>query len=137
MPETSGTAQAGGLRLWKIWYLLGAIMLLAVATVSLMPAPPQVPVGDKLTHLVVYLVLGAWFALLARNLKALTQSAIGLVLYGALLELLQGAGGYRFAEWADLFANGIGVGLGLLVYPTPLRRLMYWIDRRLAGLLQQ
>ncbi|MNJ74215.1 VanZ like family protein [compost metagenome] len=40
----------------------------------------------------------------------------GLLGYGVLIELLQGLTGYRFAEWADLLADGLGIALGVLAY---------------------
>ncbi len=122
------------LRLAPLWYGIGALLLAAVALASLLPAPPQVAVGDKVSHLLTYFVLSGWFAVLARDAKILLLSALGLLVYGGLIELLQGMTGYRYAEWADLAANGIGIGAGLLCYPTPLRRLLRFIDARLAGL---
>ncbi len=137
MKTAAENADAGGftLRLKILWYLLGMLALLAVALVSLMPAPPQVGVNDKLSHLLTYFVLGAWFAVIAEHRRALAIGALGLVGYGALLELLQGLGGHRYAEMADLLANAAGIALGLVGYATPLRRLLRWVDRRLAGLI--
>ena len=75
-----------GLKLVKIWYLLGGLMLLAVGTVSLMPVP-DVGVNDKLSHLVTYFFLGGWFSLLATNRVSLGWTIVGLIAYGILLEL--------------------------------------------------
>ena len=134
MSDSRGVPFSSALRLKKFWYLLGAVMLLAVGVASLMPVPPQDGVNDKLLHLLTYVVLGAWFALLAQNRAALALSGLGLICYGALIEVLQGLTGYRVAEWGDMLANGLGVALGLMCYPTPLRSVLRWIDKRLAGL---
>ena len=52
--------------------------------------------------------------------------------YGALLELLQGMTSYRYAEWGDILANCCGILIGVLVYFTPLTRVMEFVDRRLS-----
>jgi len=120
-----------GLKLVKIWYLLGGLMLLAVGTISLMPAP-DVGVNDKLSHLVTYFFLGGWFSLLATNRVSLGWTIIGLIAYGILLELLQGMTAYRYAEWGDVLANASGTMAGILLYFSPLPRLLGDIDSKLA-----
>jgi VanZ family protein len=122
------------LRLASLWYTLAALMLLAVAVLSLMPAP-DTGVSDKLLHLVTYFLLGGWFAVIARDRRVLAWSLLGLVGYGVLIELLQAQTGYRYAEWGDVLANTCGSAAGCLLHFTPLRPLMRFIDRRLASLL--
>jgi VanZ family protein len=134
MAETAGKKVSSSLRLAALWYTLAALMLTAVALLSLMPAP-DTGVSDKLAHLVTYFVLGGWFAVIARDRRALGWSLIGLFAYGLLIELLQSQTGYRFAEWGDVLANASGSVVGCLLYFTPLRRLMRFIDQRLASLL--
>ena len=132
---TSSEPASAGLQLLKLWYLLGALMLLSVAAVSLMPVPPSVGAGDKLSHAVTYFVLGGWFALLASGRRVLVWSGIGLLVFGMLLELLQGLTGYRYSEWGDVLANGGGILTGALLYFTPLTRVLALIDRKLARFL--
>jgi VanZ family protein len=122
------------LELAKLWYSLAALMLLVVAAASLLPAP-DVGVSDKLSHVITYLVLAGWFSLLATNRVALCWTAIGLLAYGMLMELLQGTTGYRYAEWADVLANGAGVVAGSLFYFSPLPRLLRFVDSRMAPVL--
>lgn len=126
----------GGLKLIRGWYLLGALMLLAVAALSLLPMP-DAGVGDKLSHLVTYVFLGGWFGLLATNLRVLGATIVGLMAYGILLELLQGMTTYRYAEWGDVVANASGILIGVLFYFTPLTRLLALIDRKLALVLSR
>ena len=121
------------LKLEKIWYLLGGLMLLAVGIVSLVPAP-DVGVGDKLSHLVTYFTLAAWFSLLATSRASLGWTIAGLLAYGILLELLQGMTGYRYAEWGDVLANASGTLAGILLYFSPLPRLLNYVDSKLARL---
>ena len=139
MPVTENSSNAvgkqSGLKFIKAWYLLGALLLLLVGVVSLMPAP-QVGVSDKVSHVLTYAVLGAWFGLLAANRLVLSWTVVGLLGYGIVLELLQGTTSYRFAEWADVVANGGGILIGTTLYFTPLKRLLAYVDHSLARFIQ-
>ena len=115
---------------------MGIVMLMAVAFVSLMPAP-DVGVSDKLSHLLTYFLLAGWFGLLARNPVILGWTVVALIVYGMIIELLQGQTGYRFAEWGDVVANGVGCVMGATLYFTPLRRLFYYADATLASSLRR
>ena len=119
------------LKLIRLWYGLGFLLLLAVMVASLLPAP-DIGVGDKSSHLLVYFVLSGWFSLIAANRTILVYSLVGLVLFGILIEGLQGLTGYRYAEWGDVLANSLGCLLGSIGYLPPLRRLFAVIDARLA-----
>ena len=130
-PLTDNRLSLPGLKLAKIWYLLGGLMLLMVGTVSLVPAP-DIGVSDKLSHLVTYFFLAGWFSLLATNRASLGWTIIGLVAYGILLELLQGMTVYRYAEWGDVLANTSGTMAGILLYFSPLPRLLRFVDSKLA-----
>lgn len=131
----SGLPTRDGLKLIRVWYLLGVLMLLIVGGLSLLPLP-DVGVGDKLSHVVTYVFLAGWFSLLAANRRILGWTVVGLMAYGMLLELLQGMTAHRYAEWADVLANGIGILVGILVYFTPLPRVLGYVDRKLALLLR-
>lgn len=133
LPENSA---GGGPRLRGIWYGLGAILLLAVATLSLIPVP-NTGVDDKLSHVITYFILAGWFGLLAANRAALPWIFAAIAAYGGLLELLQAMTPYRQAEWADLLANAIGAAAGSCLYFTPLRRLLLVVDRGIAGFLRR
>ena len=124
------------LRLAAAWYIIGATMLLGVAVGSLVPSP-DIGVSDKLSHLVTYFFLAGWFSLLATNRISLVWTVIGLIAYGMLIELLQGMTAYRYPEWGDVLANGIGVLAGILLYFSPLSRLLRFVDSRLARLWLQ
>jgi VanZ family protein len=124
------------LELARTWYGLGALMLVTVAVLSLIPIPAEsVPGGDKVAHLVTYAALGAWFSLLVDRAAQLVWSVAGLIGFGVLMEGLQALTGYRFAEWADVVANTSGVLLGTLFYLTPAPKLLRFFDARLAGLI--
>ena len=135
-PDAKPASMPARLELVTLWYLLGGLMLLGVAVVSLMPAP-SVGVSDKLSHLLTYFVLGGWFGLLAANRVVLGWTIVALVGYGMLLELLQGMTAYRYAEWGDVLANSVGVIAGILLYFSPLSRLLRWVDSGLFRILQR
>ncbi len=131
MPSSETTA--GQLKLLRIWYALGLLMLVGVATASLIPLP-DIGVSDKFSHLLTYFLLASWFGMLARDRFILIWTLAGLIAYGMLLELLQGQTGYRYAEWGDVVANSIGALAGMTLYFTPLRRLFRFVDNRLASI---
>ncbi|MCP4332819.1 MAG: VanZ family protein [Gammaproteobacteria bacterium] len=136
MPPSEATviSKANPLKLIRIWYALGTMMLIAVAAVSLMPVP-DTGVNDKASHLFTYFLLAGGFGLLARGRAMLAWTLAALIAYGMLLELLQGQTGYRFAEWGDVVANSVGAVVGIALYFTPLRRLSRNVDNRLASIL--
>jgi VanZ family protein len=101
---------------------------------SLLPAPPGVPdtIDDKLLHAVTYFVLACWFGGIYRSGRYGTL-AVGLLLLGAAIELLQRAGGERMGEWLDLAANAVGITMGLGLAHLGLGGWCGWIERLVAG----
>ena len=90
----------------------------AVTVLALMPIEHlQLPVfdwWDKAQHALAFVVLTGWALLLwpTRALRVL----LGMLAYGAGIEGAQWAVGWRFAEWSDLAADAVGVGLGAMVF---------------------
>ncbi len=111
-------------------------MLLAVMLLSLLPVA-DVGVNDKLLHLLAYFILAGWFGLLVTGLAGLGWTVAGLFIYGLLIELLQSTTGYRYAEWGDVLANSIGIVIGILLYFSPLTRVLRFVDSRLARVLSR
>lgn len=89
------------------WYLAIA----AVTVLALLPIEHlQLPVfdwWDKAQHILAFVVLTVW-ALLLWPVPAL-RVVLGMLAYGAGIEAAQWAVGWRFAEWADLTADAVGV----------------------------
>ena len=65
---------------------------------------------DKAQHVFAFFCLSS-LGILAYQ-KAVVKVAIGLLLYGALIELLQWLTGWRLGEFADWVADGIGILIG-------------------------
>jgi VanZ family protein len=97
-----------------LWLALGWLGVLLVSILSLAPNPPGASLqgADKLGHLFAYGALMFWFVQAGAETRA---SALGLLLLGALLEVLQGLSGYRESSFGDLIADGLGIGLGWLL----------------------
>ncbi|NHK29269.1 hypothetical protein FF098_015225 [Parvularcula flava] len=121
------------------WFVLTmricfAVLLLIVTILSLIPNPDGVPGGpafsrwlsgvlfgtedhaDKVSHFVAYGALGgtAILAALKPFGRALLLPVL-LIAYSGLMEILQGMGGVREADMADMLANAAGVTAGMLV----------------------
>lgn len=87
---------------------------LAVLVLSLAPGPEVPTTGwDKTDHLLAFsalALLGGWSY--PGRIKTVLA---GLLAYGALIECLQSLTTYRFAEWADLLADSLGLALGWML----------------------
>ena len=104
----------GELKARRLWLPLGWGLVCLVIYLSLATAPVELPLeqGDKLSHVLAYLVLMSWFANLYANPRDRLGFAIGFVLLGIGLEFVQGFVGYRSFETADMGANAAGVAIG-------------------------
>lgn len=92
---------------WLFW-----LCAMAVLVLSLLPPTPDMPTTgwDKANHafgFALLAVLGG-VAYPGRAVHVL----LGLLAYGAFIEVLQGLTSWRTAEWADLLADAMGLGLG-------------------------
>lgn len=109
-------------RLWR-WALL--LLAALVTALALAPTPPrQMDLGwDKLNHLFAFAVLAVcavfgWRSSHAARLAVL----LALLAFGGAIELLQLQVPNRSAEWSDLGADAIGIGMGALLALLWLRR---------------
>jgi LPXTG-motif cell wall-anchored protein len=94
---------------------------LTVLLLSLLPTSPGLPSTgwDKSNHFLGFITL-ALLGLLAYGASR-GKLFIGLLAFGGLIELLQSLTPYRLAEWADLWADGLGVLAGFALFAL-LRR---------------
>lgn len=97
------------------WNFIFWTCLLLVLLLSLMPTVPDMPTTgwDKTNHLLAFALL----SILGCKAYPGHSAAVflGLLLYGGLIELLQSFTPYRFAEWADLMADGLGLITGFML----------------------
>lgn len=107
----------------KVWFsilskLFFWLTLSLVALISMLAIPSKqiFQWQDKLSHLVVYMVL-FWLLLLAYGKQwRLMSLGVLLAFFGGLIEVAQSFTGYRQAEWLDLLANILGILVAALFY---------------------
>ena len=111
----------------KIKKALFWMCFVALNALALSPAPYLPPLEifnwwDKAQHAIAFAVL-AVLAVLAY--PEVSKLRIGLLMIGqgVLIELLQYYGGYRFGDWQDAVADGVGVLLGLAM----VRVMDFWL----------
>lgn len=91
--------------------------LLAVVTLSLLPGdrlPGVFAWWDKAQHALGFALLTG-LGLIAYG-RASWRLPVGLLLLGALIELAQGASGWRTGDWMDLLADAVGILCALLLW---------------------
>lgn len=120
-------------RLASFWKAAGWLLVLAIITLSLTPAPPHLNVehGDKLGHFAAYGLVTLWLAQLYTGLHPRIGLVVGMVALGIALEYAQRATGYRSFEVADMVADAIGVAIGWLA-ALCLPNLLSWVEKRLS-----
>lgn len=93
--------------------LLFWVAVAIVAVLSLLPGdylpPIAFSVWDKAQHALGFLVLGALG--LWSYPKDSNTVVFGLLIYGAAIEMVQAATGWRYGDWQDWLANAVGVAL--------------------------
>jgi VanZ family protein len=106
-----------GVSFQKLSRIAFAVGLLAIVMLSLVPQDtlPSVRISDKINHFLAYgcvaLAGGFGFGGIGQRLRI----ALGMLLLGAGLELLQGLMPSRYMSLADIYANVAGILAGLLL----------------------
>jgi len=125
------------------WYAASAALLLTVLALGLAPlvwldtgGPDWLDNADKVKHFLAFATLAVWFCgQYAR--QAYWKIAVGLLIYGIVLELMQRLVGYRSADPYDVVANVSGICAGLLIGWTIAggwsQSLERWVLERRAG----
>jgi hypothetical protein len=135
--EAEAAVSSPPLRYRRLWQGLGWAMVATVVWLSLTPHPPEPPsflAWDKAQHTLAYAGLMFWFRIaFARHWRW----PVFMLTLGLGLEVLQGLGGVRTADWHDMVANGLGVIAGFGMAGTRVGRVLKGIDKWLAGSYQQ
>jgi VanZ family protein len=112
------------------WFLMRMGWCLAMVAVTVLALLPieylELPVfnwWDKAQHALAFAVLSGWALLLWPRFAL--RVVLGMLVYGACIELAQWAVGWRFAEWADLAADAVGVFMAWLMLGWPSRRFLH------------
>ena len=125
------------LRLQRLWWLLGALLVAAVWVLSLAPRVPSIAVqnGDKIGHFLAYGAQVLWFGWLLSR-RWLWAVLLLFVAQGALLEGLQGLTGYRQPDLWDIAANTLGASIGFALAWLS-SGFLQWLEGRLPGVRQR
>jgi len=122
------------LRYIQLYLGIGGAYIGAVVWLTLTSDPPQGPQfehADKWEHLLAYGLMMAWFGQLAVARRTRANLAMGFMLLGGALELLQGLGGVRQMEFADAAANALGVWFGHWCTKDAGGRLLLTLEAKL------
>ena len=110
----------------QLFLIFGFVFLAAIVYLSLSRTVLELP-GDTdghLAHVGAYALMMFWFARVYTGARSALLIGAGLMALGVLIELLQGYGGYRNFERADIVADALGIGLGWIAgWPLAMRRL--------------
>jgi VanZ family protein len=111
------------LRHARRWRAASIMLLVGVLAATLMPAVwfwDDKPAFirwfvhvDKWLHAVTFVALAIWFSGQYRS-GSYWRIAVGLLLFGVLIEVCQRMVTYRSAEWFDLVADAAGIVVGLI-----------------------
>jgi len=109
----------------RVWWTLGALLVVIAAIVCLVPLP-EMPksfdLNDKVSHLIGHGALALYFAGLMPR-RSWWKIFVFLLLFGALIEFAQyymNLG--RNGDPRDVLANSLGAALGLLAARFGLAR---------------
>jgi VanZ family protein len=102
----------------RLWLVSGWILIVGAIIASLVPAhelPKLGGISDKTEHIVGYAVLALWFAGIYPRTRY-PMIGVALLVMGIVIEGLQGAMHLgRQADLTDVYANTIGIVVGLLL----------------------
>ncbi|MDX1403823.1 MAG: VanZ family protein [Woeseiaceae bacterium] len=131
------------LRFARRWQVAGVFLLVLVLAFAL--APPDwfrsrnldslVEISDKWLHGATFTLLALWFSgqYAARSYWRL---ALGLAAFGLLIEITQRMVSYRSAEWMDLGADLVGIGIGFVIALAGAGgwclRFEEWLNKRIG-----
>jgi VanZ family protein len=94
------------------WLLVTAVVVLSLININ--AAMPDIKNGDKIGHFIAYFSLMTWFAWLYPKPWVRNVYAVGFIVMGGLMEVLQSFTPYRTADIEDFHVNTIGVIVGFV-----------------------
>lgn len=119
------------------WRIASVVLVLAVAAATLTPAvwfwPDKAQLAnwiggiDKWAHLLTFMVLAVWFSGQFRP-RSYWRIALGLFIFGTLIEVCQRWVGYRSGDLLDLTADVIGIIVGLGIAFAGVGGWSLWVE---------
>jgi len=106
----------------RSWQIAGLLLLGLSMTAALLPEfrfwyfdPAKLfSYSDKVLHVATFAFLASWFCG-QYDRHSYWRIVLGLIAFGALIELIQSMLSYRTSEWLDMYADGIGIAIGLCI----------------------
>jgi len=95
---------------WQILAILSSVFVL-VACVMPGGVHTGVAQGDKILHLLTFIALALIYSLAFKG--SVIKTIVICVLFGGLIEIIQGSLAWRSAEWMDLSADILGAIIGI------------------------
>lgn len=105
----------------RTWGIAAILVALLIGVVSMLPprGTPGMEIADlgelraTIGHGLAYALLAA-LAVLGQRQPRIAATLAGVIGYGVILEVLQGAFGLRTFQWTDIAANALGALVGVL-----------------------
>lgn len=116
----------------RLWVFLGIIYIAVILAVSLLRVPEiniEFSHTDKIIHFLMYFILVGWFIQLYHKPESRLAILLAAILFGLLIEYLQGMTSYRSFDYVDEIANSAGAALAFLLAGTSFNTLLGRIDR--------
>jgi VanZ family protein len=116
---------------FRLWFGLGVGLITAILLGSLWPSPVtlEIPNEDKVVHVLAYALLMGWFVQMYSRRVYHHGFAVLFMMFGLLIEGLQGMSGTRFAEWNDVLANTIGIAIAWGLGATRFKSILWRVDQ--------
>ncbi len=101
----------------KLLVTIGWLLVITVIVLSLIninATMPDIKNGDKVGHFVAYFSIMTWFTWLYPKPWVRNLYAIGFIVLGGVMEVLQSMTAHRLGDIQDFHMNTIGVIVGLV-----------------------
>lgn len=121
------------LQLKPLWLSVGFLLMgfVVYESISFDTVEVNIAYFDKYAHVMAYFLLMGWFVQIYQSTRVKIILALLFVGMGVAIEYIQGAGGVRYFEFADMLANMCGVMCAWLLSYSPFSRLLFRMEKRL------
>ncbi|MGD8417222.1 MAG: VanZ family protein [Pseudomonadales bacterium] len=134
----SPSLPVGARALFRLGFWIPLVVCTYFALATELPDNPVFRLSDIVQHTVAFTYLSVALVLLlfdgvATDPRPYLLAGLWMMGYGVLIELLQAFIPERDAELKDLFVDGVGITLGLVVARFLVPRLHGWVRRWSVG----
>lgn len=131
MIPSTDVQTSGRLRWHAVWVSLGVLIMLWILWMALTPDPGitlAFPYGDKLLHATTFCCLMGWWGNVYRGRRPRGWAALGCLAFGIFIEFAQWLDPPRDADAWDVFADGTGILMALLLLRTRLASVLAAVE---------